>query len=84
MAAPTADFAQLNLPPLSPYPAPPLLPGEHSDILLDVADTIPSPESWLDSPNTHLGMRTPRSVIGTDREGWVRQILRWVKFGAVT
>jgi hypothetical protein len=72
-------------PPLTPpqLPAYQLLPGESPDILVDVADVVPIP-GWLDAPNVNLGGYTPRSLIGTDREVHLRELLRAIKYGLFT
>ena len=68
-------------PPLRPGPLYPLLPDEHEDILVDVMDTIPHAALWLDAPNPHYAGETPRSLIGTDREWFLRSTLRRVRNG---
>ena len=68
-------------PPLRPGPLYPLLPEESDDILVDVADAIPNAAQWLDAPNPHFGLETPRSQIGTDQEWFLRNMLRMVKYG---
>jgi hypothetical protein len=68
-------------PPLRPGPLYPLLPDEADDILVDVANVIPNAEQWVDAPNAHFGLETPRSVIGTDQEWFLRNMLRMVKYG---
>ncbi len=70
-----------DLAPLPPCPPPPLFPDEHEDILIDVADVFGNPDVWLDLPNPHMGFHTPRSLIGTDREGWVRGNIRAIIHG---
>jgi uncharacterized protein (DUF2384 family) len=53
-----------------------LLPGEHSDIRVDVKCLLDNAEEWLSTPNTRLGGRTPNELIGTSEEGKIRDILR--------
>lgn len=58
-----------------------LLPGESPDILADVADVVPNHEAWLDAPNAIFAGDTPRSLVGTDREIRLRDVLRAIKYG---
>ncbi len=53
-----------------------LLEGESSDILKDVQETIPDADHWLDTPNTRLGYKRPRDLIGTPGERQLRYLLR--------
>jgi len=62
-------------------PAYHLLPDESPDILVDVADVVPNYEAWLDAPNSIFAGDTPRSLIGTDREIRLRDVLRALKYG---
>lgn len=74
----------MNLAPQSPVTlaAPyPLMPGESADILVDVANLIPNAEQWLDAPNSHFALQTPRSLIGTEQEGLLRELLRALQYG---
>ena len=68
-------------PPLRPGPLYPLLPDESDDILVDVMNTIPNAALWLDTPNPRFGLGTPRSVIGTDQEWFLRNMVRMVRYG---
>jgi hypothetical protein len=73
-----------NTPPLlPPVPAPkyPLMADESPDILVDVAVVVPNWDHWLDAPNTRFGLATPRSLIGTEREIRLREVLRSIKYG---
>ncbi|HBI42368.1 MAG TPA: hypothetical protein DDY78_05845 [Planctomycetales bacterium] len=72
-----ALMASLPLTPLGYH----LLPHESPDILVDVRAIIPDAELWLDIPNTVFMGDTPRSLIGTDREIRLRDVLRAVMFG---
>jgi uncharacterized protein (DUF2384 family) len=38
--------------------------------------------TWLDTGNTLFGGRSPRSLVGTDQEEQVREVLRGLKYGA--
>jgi hypothetical protein len=59
----------------------PLLPDESEDVPVDVADVVPHAEQWLDVPNTRFALQTPRSLIGTEREIRLREVLRAIKYG---
>ncbi len=58
-----------------------LLEGESADILKDVHETIPDAEQWLDTPNTRLGCKKPRDLIGTAQERQLRYLLRGIWSG---
>lgn len=63
----------------------PLLPGDSPDVLRDVRDVIGEGyERWLDTPHWWLGARTPRSVIGTELEGELRNLLWHIRAGIPT
>jgi hypothetical protein len=73
--------------PLTPPPQPPayqLLPDESPDIRADIAAMIPNSERWLDIPNAEFCGRTPRSLIGTELEWFLRNFLRMLKYGIPT
>jgi hypothetical protein len=72
-----ALLASLPLTPLGYH----LLPHESPDILVDVRAIIPDAELWLDTPNTVFMGDAPRSLIGTDREIRLRDVLRATMFG---
>lgn len=59
----------------------PLLPDESPDILVDVRAVVPQADRWLDAPNTLFAGDTPRSLIGTDREVRLREVLRAILYG---
>jgi uncharacterized protein (DUF2384 family) len=56
--------------------AAPLLPGEHTDIRLDVQALLENAEEWLTTPNSNFGGRPPRELIGTPEEVLLRETLR--------
>jgi hypothetical protein len=58
-----------------------LLEGESPDILVDVRNTVSDPEKWLDTPNTRLGFKKPRDLIGTTQERLIRYLLRGIWAG---
>ena len=53
-----------------------LLPGEHSDIRIDVRLLLSNADEWLATPNTDLGGRAPNELIGSTEESKVREMLR--------
>ena len=61
-----------------------LLPGEDADILREVGNLVADPESWLDASHARLGGNRPRDLIGTDREQFLRDLLRAIKYGMPT
>jgi hypothetical protein len=42
----------------------------------------PRADAWLDEGNTLFAGRSPRSLVGTDQEEQVREVLRAAKYGA--
>ena len=61
-----------------------LFPDEEPDIRKEVADLVADPSEWLNTPNTRLGGKKPRDLIGTDREQLLRDLLRAIKYGMPT
>jgi hypothetical protein len=57
-------------------PAPDLLPGEHSDIRIDVNELLANADEWLAAPNSNFGGRRPSELIGTADEPLLRETLR--------
>jgi len=57
-------------------PALALLAGEHPDITTDIRARIDNADQWLVTPNAALGGRTPKELIGTPYEVFIRDILR--------
>jgi hypothetical protein len=59
-----------------------LLPGESANVIDDVrllwGDAA---DAWLDYPNPHFQGRTPRELVGTQEEGFLREMLRAVRDG---
>jgi hypothetical protein len=60
------------------------LNSEKPDLLDEIADVLDFPDAWLDAHNEHLGYRTPRELLGTDREPEVWNLIRMIKQGAFT
>ena len=56
-------------------------PDETRDIRDLIAEVIPRPGVWMDTPNENLGGARPRELIGTDREDLVRGLARAIKHG---
>lgn len=57
-----------------------LIDDESSNILTDVYKIIPDAEQWLDTPNDHFGLKTPRELVGTVNEWQLRFMLRRVRY----
>jgi hypothetical protein len=55
--------------------------NEPLDIVEDLKSVLEDPEIWLDEPNPHFMGRTPRELIGTEREISLRNWIRRVKHG---
>ncbi len=66
---------QRNLPPASRDP------DETIDIFELVRDVVDDPDVWLERPHEMLGAKSPRELIGTNREQFVRNLLRGLKHG---
>jgi hypothetical protein len=60
----------------------PLFEGENSDLRQEARDTIG--EWWLKEPNIRLGGRTPEDLINENRGARVRDIVRSVRYIAVS
>jgi uncharacterized protein (DUF2384 family) len=71
-----------------PTGAPPssngLFPGEEQDIEKEAANIFAEPRLWLETPHSMLGGKRPSELIGTEREGLVRDLLRAIKYGTPT
>jgi uncharacterized protein (DUF2384 family) len=61
-----------------------LFPDEAADIQKDIATLIADPSQWLDTPHARLGGAKPKDLIGTDREQFLRDLLRSIKYGMPT
>jgi hypothetical protein len=57
-----------------------LLPFEHADIRLDVADMLANADQWLAAPNVIYGGRAPQELIGTPDEYLLRATLRSARY----
>jgi hypothetical protein len=68
----------------NPLDAPdlPLLEGENPDLRREARDTIG--EWWLKVPNVRLGGLTPEDLINQNRGARVRDIVRSVKYIAIS
>ena len=62
-------------------PAPSADPDETRPIRELIDEVVPEPAAWLDSPNAHMGGGTPREMIDTGRESFVRDLVRAIKHG---
>jgi len=78
---PTETPTVVPVAPPAPAPVYHLLPDEPPDILVHIARVIPDPERWLDAPNPNFCYETPRSLIGTEREWFLRGLLRAIRYG---
>ena len=54
------------------------------DIRELVAEVVDQPDAWLDHPHPLLGGMAPRELIGTDREGILRNLVESIKIGMFT
>jgi hypothetical protein len=71
--------------PVTTYPRDPDLDRPIDDLIRDlVPDFIPDAEAWKTTPNPSLAFYRPDNLIGTPREGWVRNLLRAAKQGATS
>lgn len=61
-------------------------PDLDKDIHLLIREVVPyfveDAAAWMAAPNPHLDMASPADVIGTEREAWLRDMLRAAKQGA--
>ena len=58
-----------------------LFADESADLHHEVARIVADPEAWLQTPNTHLGGKSPIHLIGTPQEQRLRDLLRAIKHG---
>jgi hypothetical protein len=56
-------------------------PDEQSDLRALIAEVVADPDTWMDTPNDQLGGFRPRELIGTNREGQLRELARSIKIG---
>jgi hypothetical protein len=56
-------------------------PDEQVDLESLVAEVVADPDQWMDTPNDQLGGEKPRDLIGTSREGSLRELARAIKIG---
>ncbi len=59
-------------------------PDLDSDLKGLISEVVDKPDQWLDAPNDQLGGNKPRDLIGTDREGVLRELARAIKIGMPT
>ena len=57
---------------------------EKADVVHEVGKIIGNPDEWLDAPNDHFEGRPPRSLINTNEEQRLRDLIRAVKHGLVS
>lgn len=55
-----------------------------SDLRTLISEIVSDPNLWLDTPNDQLGGMKPRDLIGTQREGLIRELARAIKIGMPT
>ena len=53
---------------------------KRAGLLEEVAESVPSPQAFLYSPNVHLDGRRPIELLGTDQEDRVVDILDAVRY----
>jgi hypothetical protein len=56
-------------------------PDVDSDLTALISEVVDKPDQWLDTPNDQLGGKKPRDLIGTKREGVLRELVRAIKIG---
>jgi hypothetical protein len=56
-------------------------PDEQVDLESLIAEVVADPDQWMDTPNDQLGGCKPRELIGTSREGQLRNLARSIKIG---
>ena len=61
-----------------------LFPGEKADLKEEIREVVPDPETWLTSPNDHLGGREPIDLIGKSDESLLRDLVRAIKYVGVS
>ncbi len=54
---------------------------ETQDIFELIAEILPDRPQWVDSPNVHLGLKTPRQAIADGEEKSVRDMVLGAKYG---
>lgn len=59
-------------------------PDLDSDLKALISEVVDNPQQWLDTPNDQLGGKRPRDLIGTAREGVLRELARAIKIGMPT
>ena len=56
-------------------------PDERADLESLIAEVVADPDQWMDAPNDQLGGYKPRELVGTEREGQLRDLARAIKNG---
>lgn len=56
-------------------------PDETADIRKLIMSVVPDAEQWMDTPNPNLGGMKPADMIGTDKEIYVRNMVRAARLG---
>lgn len=56
-------------------------PDELADLKDLISEVVDKPDDWMDHPNDQLGGDKPNDLIGTDREGLLRELIRAIKVG---
>jgi hypothetical protein len=59
-------------------------PDVDSDLTALISEVVDNPDKWLDTPNDQLGGKKPRDLMGTEREGVIRELARAIKIGMPT
>jgi Protein of unknown function (DUF2384) len=59
-------------------------PDLDSDLRALISEVVDKPDKWLDTPNDQLGGKKPSELIGTNREGAIRDLARAIKIGMPT
>ena len=56
-------------------------PDETADLKGLILSVVPDAEHWMDTPHYLLGGNKPKDLIGTDKEGPLRNLVRAIKIG---
>jgi uncharacterized protein (DUF2384 family) len=61
-----------------------LSPVRTRDIEQELEEVIANTQDWLDTPNTRFEGRSPRTLLHTDEERRLRELVESIKHGLMT